>query len=112
MITIPSVMEIELPPVADSRALAGDIEGVHTRLSRSSPISGFAIAEAVIDIDPLHPRVTSPLREFEALRHYRRVVQARRGAAPTGACNYAALIAATQTHIGGVRWWRNPDFLR
>lgn len=54
-----------------------------------------------------HLRVISPLPTFAALRYYRSKLFEQRGeAAPLLLSNYAAIIAATQTHIGGTGWWQ------
>ncbi len=58
-------------------------------------------------------RVTSELSEFKNLRHYRKILLDRKlqHSDPLNA-NYAAVIAATQTHIGGTQWWRRPAYVR
>lgn len=58
------------------------------------------------------PRLVSPLSTFEQLRHYRARLFELRGATPeAAACNYAAGIAATQVHVGGLPWWRRPELV-
>lgn len=70
----------------------------------------FFHQSANLGIDSSHPRVTSDLPEFVALRSYREKLFEKRGQSPR-LTNYAATIAATQTHIGGTRWWERENYV-
>lgn len=57
-------------------------------------------------------RVVSDLPDFIDLRHYRSKLIAQRGQSPSlQLTNYAATIAATQTHVGGTSWWQRGSFV-
>jgi len=63
-------------------------------------------------VSAVDPRVISPLKAFEDLRHYRSILLMNRyGSIDHEAANYAATIAATQTHIGGIEWWNQSDLM-
>ena len=65
-----------------------------------------------LNIPASHDRVTSPLKEFRNLRHYReKLLSVRNSSSDMEHANYAAVIAATQTHVGGTRWWKERSFM-
>lgn len=69
-------------------------------------------SQCLLDIPGNHTSITSPLSDFVALRHYRTKLFEMRNEAPDpDAVNYASKIAATQIHIGGLKWWRDPQYL-
>ena len=56
-----------------------------------------------------HPRLMSHHRSMCQLRAYRAALQpASPGQLSTSDCNYAAVLAATQVHVGGLQWWQRP----
>lgn len=61
---------------------------------------------------PCDLAVTSQLSSFAGLREYRERLYMKRGECPDEFVNYAAVIAATQVHIGGVAWWIHPHIVQ
>ncbi len=80
------------------RAVTRAAERVDARVSNNANLA----------LSASDPRVISDRPEYEALRYYRSLLLRRRNQSidPEFA-NYAAVIAATQTHIGGTSWWRS-----
>lgn len=108
----PHLLEIAFPPVASLHALyeivARRLEEVHVAIESV----GVSVGGPVLRGDARTDRFCSKLPEFVALRHYRRVILSAAGRDPTDdAANYSSLIAATQTHVGGARWWAEPHLL-
>ena len=61
-----------------------------------------------INVDGNLSSVVSPLSYYRDLRYYRSKLFSFRGESESTALNftnYAALIAATQIHVGGTKWW-------
>ena len=85
-------------------------------LNQVAHSQGLAIStESVLDVRADDPSVVSPLSFFRNLRHYRSMLVHGNGPkefrAAQGFENYAAVIAATQTHVGGIDWWKRPNLL-
>lgn len=65
-----------------------------------------------IHISPDNNRLMSPLQDFVNLRHYRALIlKNKTGVEHPEYFNYAAVIAATQTHIGNTAWWNHSGYL-
>jgi len=107
----PHLFEVAFAYGNDLHALAQIIESVWNDILASAAAVGLQVrSEPLLNISPLAPEVTSALAAFRELRHYRgELLKSRNPASRSdGALNYAAVIAATQIHIGGSGWWRNP----
>ncbi len=101
-------------------AYEGNLEAMALTISRTFEVMdevalklGLRVEmEPVLAISPLHERVVSPLSEFRALRNYRRLLLLKKGlTGEESSLNYASVIAATQTHIGGTFWWLRPGLV-
>ncbi len=67
---------------------------------------------SVLNVKPSDASVLSAIQDFQDLRYYRaELFKKRRQSVCQDATNYASVIAATQTHIGGTRWWENPSLV-
>lgn len=74
------------------RALCAAAENAEIRLSEAP----------VLPLHMSHPRTQSDLRQMQALRYYRAQLASEEN---SHIINYAAGIAATQTHVGGTGSW-------
>ena len=92
------------------------VDSVLRVLKKTAATLGLELSSVCqLEISPCDPRVVSTLESFRNLRAYRSLLLERgpfKGAwRSSGYENYAAVIAATQTHIGGTNWWANPGFV-
>lgn len=105
----PHLLELVLEPAACLEPLANELEWSWLRLHTLAERQGVLLdcAPAIAD----RPGLESPHPAMAALRGYRTQLLTRRGLVDPQAANYAAYIAATQTHVGGLAWWTRPPLL-
>jgi len=82
-------------------------------LEKAAAESGSRILNAPqLPVEADSPAVTSSLATFEKLRHYRGLLfDQRQEPRHPKHINYAAIIAASQTHVGGTSWWEHPEIV-
>jgi hypothetical protein len=109
----PHLIEVAFSYYSSLEELARLIDSTFEMLNEVAMSLRLRISnKSILEISPLDPRVTSKLKYFEALRFYRhRLIQAQEHPVPIEYINYAAVIAATQTHIGGTQWWKRAGFV-
>jgi len=108
----PHLMEIAFSWHEDLSTLAAQIDAMLARADSAARVAGVRLASRpFLELSPLDPAIVSPLPAFVALRHYRGLLLARRGLAATPHVNYAAVIAATQTHVGGLPLRAEPQLV-
>lgn len=109
----PHLMEIALPYERDLFAFREILKSKFEVLDVAAAQSGCTIwHKPHLQIPANDPRVTSSHEVFRKLRHYRgRLFDKRNEPQDPAHVNYAAIIAATQTHIGGTAWWNNPELV-
>lgn len=101
---------------AYTRTLSEQSQQVHEVFSLIQEISkklGLIVGDtSTLNLSPLDPKIASPLKTYEDLRNYRSKLLCQ-GTTPINLehSNYAAVIAATQTHIGGTQWWNRTHFM-
>ena len=107
----PHLLEIALAPSADLDELAARCHEVIDELTKRAIENGLTFQSVpFLDISGLDPAIRSPLTVPRALRRYRRKLLRQSGQA-TIWDNYAATIAATQTHVGGWSWMNRSDVI-
>lgn len=96
--------------VAELHASALNLFSIIERLAKNL---GLSVAhEAFLPLAASHSRTISNLKEFRELRAYRAKLFEIRGQNPDEAhLNYAAVIAATQIHVGNTQWWQQPHYV-
>jgi len=108
----PHLMEIALAPLRDLGLLHARLEEVvETAREVATGLDLLLLQVPFLDVAPSHPRMRSELREFVARRRCRRLLLERQGIVDVDAENFAATIAATQTHIGGWSWLEKPKIV-
>ena len=110
----PHLMEIAFGFYSDLHNLFLTVKNIiHTIQSVALDTKLVVDLEPNLALNPLDPRLLSELYEMSKLRYYRSKLLQKRGLAsshPT--CNYASVIASTQVHIGGLRWWESDDIIQ
>lgn len=109
----PHLLEIAFSYYSTLHELHERIQRTFEILSRVSSKSGVVAAHVpMIGLRPDDQRLQSSLQDFVNLRHYRALILKNRSDVKRPEYfNYAAVIAATQTHIGGTGWWDRPGYL-
>ena len=109
----PHLIEIAFSYHANLFELDKRVQSVFNTLKSVAEYLGLEIStQSILQISTSDARVTSPLADFEKLRHYRSLLFKNRGQDPNSEhVNYAAGIAATQTHIGNTHWWLAPNYV-
>ena len=105
----PHLMELATAPCANLQELEGRLKEAWSQMSQAAATLGFHLA---LRPQLARPWPSSPLPVFEALRWTRHQVRAHAGLPPDPDIeNYAAGIAATQIHVGGLDWRRRPHLV-
>ncbi len=109
----PHLMEVAFGYKADLHELREQVSTGFAILDHAAGKADVRVKHApFLDISASDPRVTSPLKPFQDLRNYRRRLFQIRGERENAELeNYAAIIAATQTHIGGTGWLFKPELI-
>ena len=107
----PHLMEVALSYSNDLFGLKQDVHGFMNSAKQVSARLGLSIFKGSnLPISSENPKVISEHPTFQDLRSYRKKLFQKRGADPEHT-NYAAIIAATQTHIGGTKWWDSESYV-
>jgi hypothetical protein len=115
----PHLLEIASAPQPDLHELQSHLQMLFTLAENAAQSCRLVIsANANLGKSAAHPSLQSPLPAYQNLRFYRRKLlerhepeQARESAWVGHFCNYAAVVAATQVHVGGLEWWRNEEII-
>jgi len=110
----PHLFEVAFAYGGDLHALDELVRPVWADILAAASEVGLQVrSEPFLNISPEAPEVTSALEAFKELRHYRAELLKNRPVPVkvSGAVNYAAVIAATQVHVGGTGWWRRPELV-
>lgn len=107
----PHLLEVAMAPRKQVEILREDLKATLKQLDLIAESCRVHASRGPILALPCDdPRIVSPLRAFVQLRRYRSMLYERRGETSTANVNYAACIAATQTHVG-LDWWKMPDLV-
>lgn len=109
----PHLFEIAMGYERNVADLGATLRTTWDALLEAAHAAGASIhSKPFLPISTQDASVVSPLKEFRRLRHYRAKLYELRGQTPDREhVNYAAVIAATQTHIGGTAWWHLEDLI-
>jgi hypothetical protein len=109
----PHLLEIAFTYHSDLHGLHREVSSVFQTIARVATECELKLSHLpILAIKSSDPRVVSPLRAFQGLRDYRsKLMLWRDGEIDKDHTNYAATIAATQVHIGGLSWWRNEGLV-
>jgi len=108
----PHLLEIAFSYYDTLHALAEEVRSVLSLVERAAARANLRLATtSVLPRAARRPWVESELPLFRSLRHYRALLLRRRGIVSPELQNYAAFIAATQTHVGGLAWWTRPQLV-
>jgi hypothetical protein len=109
----PHLFEIAFAYENDLHRLNRQVEETLRAVTRAAEMVGAKVSNnANLSLSASDPRVVSDRPEYQALRHYRSLLLRRRNqSVDPEFANYAAVIAATQTHIGGTSWWKSPELI-
>ena len=107
----PHLLEVATPPHKSAATIEALFSQVLSDIGSTAERNGLRISDRpILMIAADDPRILSPLAMFRQLRTYRSALYERRGQQPTAHTNYAATIAATQTHVG-VDWWEMQSLI-
>lgn len=106
----PHLLELSLAPSYDIQDVRERLRTMFEAIRTAARRAKVRVAhDAFLEVDAAHPRTRSCLSSFRALRRYRRTLMRKRGIVDKSAENYASVIAATQIHVGGSVWLRDPE---
>jgi hypothetical protein len=111
----PHLLEITTGYHDDLDSLNEELLGLFSLINKAVNELGFSISNTdFLDTPCTDPRIMRQTKEYENLRKFRRICNERIGKTlPVSLENYAAVIAATQTHIGGTElaWSDRPSLI-